>query len=411
MKKLTCQCRRPRNDPPPDFVIPLHGAPHKKDKTAAARAKTYRQRKRQRVEVAAAAKVGRPSSAVGAIAEPSEVQPAGTPPAVTVDRDEAVTPHHEEPIAPPRIVGDRFHVEHRDATGQSFNRSAVMAVAPVLLTIAAFALSAVGIAINGWFARSLGSSDLAGWLFLTVGVAADLAALVLPSTAAGLWRTGQRATALVGWVVFVFAVTAGIGFASTNISDVTLGRASRVTPAVMSAQAMLADAMAARDGECKGGVGKFCREREAFAERRAGPSMLRASDQNGAVLDLRHLTAGKEHLHRAGQPASPAPVSNPEPSIGWGRHMDHDLPITPVRPIPEGGCSEHACRMLEARGEGGHVRSACYLSASELLRRDSLRQFHFDAVDATEVQRAALVGEGHAFERANPNTNATFLTG
>jgi hypothetical protein len=35
------------------------------------------------------------------------------------------------------------------------------------------------------------------------------------------------------------------------------------------AQAALGDAMAARDRECKGGVGKFCREREAaVAERR-----------------------------------------------------------------------------------------------------------------------------------------------
>jgi hypothetical protein len=55
----------------------------------------------------------------------------------------------------------------------------------------------------------------------------------------------------------------------TNISDVTLARASRLTPAVTSAQAQLADAMAARDRERKGGVGKFCREREAeVAERR-----------------------------------------------------------------------------------------------------------------------------------------------
>lgn len=170
-------------------------------------------------------------------------------------------------------------------------------LAPVLLTTAALALSAVGIAINGWFARSLGSSDLAGWLFLSVGVAADLAALVLPSAAAGLWHTGQRATALVGWVVwfvtFVFAVTAGIGFASTNISDVTLVRASRITPAVTSAEAMLADAMAARDRECKGGVGKFCREREALvAERRqlldaATTSVAQASDpQTAAAIKL-----------------------------------------------------------------------------------------------------------------------------
>src|SRR5882757_6397010 len=65
------------------------------------------------------------------------------------------------------------------------------------------------------------------------------------------------------------AVTASIGFASINIADVTLSRASRVTPAVTVAQAALADAMSARDRECKGGVGKFCREREAaVAERR-----------------------------------------------------------------------------------------------------------------------------------------------
>ena len=48
-----------------------------------------------------------------------------------------------------------------------------------------------------------------------------------------------------------------------------IARAARVTPAITNAQAALTDAMAARDRECKGGVGKFCREREAaVAERR-----------------------------------------------------------------------------------------------------------------------------------------------
>jgi hypothetical protein len=96
---------------------------------------------------------------------------------------------------------------------------------------------------------------------------------VIPSVAAGLWQTRQRATALAGWGVwlltFIFAITASIGFASVNISDVTTSRSSRVTPAVMASQAALADAMASRDRECRGGVGKFCREREAaVAERR-----------------------------------------------------------------------------------------------------------------------------------------------
>jgi hypothetical protein len=41
-------------------------------------------------------------------------------------------------------------------------------------------------------------------------------------------------------MTFVFAVTAGIGFASVNIAGVTMGaRASRATPAVTKAQAAL----------------------------------------------------------------------------------------------------------------------------------------------------------------------------
>jgi len=72
-----------------------------------------------------------------------------------------------------------------------------------------------------------------------------------------------------------------IGFASVNIADVTTARASRATPAVTTAQAALSDAMAARDRECKGGVGKFCREREtAVTERRQAVDMaMRAVEQ------------------------------------------------------------------------------------------------------------------------------------
>jgi hypothetical protein len=138
--------------------------------------------------------------------------------------------------------------------------------ASIMLMVAALALACVGVTMNAWFARSLGSTDIAGWLFLAVGVAADLAALALPSCAARFWQSRQRGTAAIGWLVwlatFAFAATAGIGFASVNISDVTMARASRVTPAVTTAQSALADAMAARDRECKGGVGKFCHVRE-----------------------------------------------------------------------------------------------------------------------------------------------------
>jgi hypothetical protein len=236
-------------------VIPLHQAPpRKKARTKAEGAKAPRRRKRRKARAVVA------EDDADSLASESLI-PSEFLPAFSAFDEPSVTPPPAEPsptetsnVAAPRTPW-RWQV------------------APVLLSTAALALAAVGITINGWFARSLGSSDVAGWMFLAVGVAADLVALAMPSCAAALWHAGQRATALVGWAVwlmtFVFAVTAGIGFASTNISDVKYARASRVTPAVATAQAALNDAMAARDRECKGGVGRFCREREAaVAERR-----------------------------------------------------------------------------------------------------------------------------------------------
>lgn len=258
-------------------VIPLHHAPLKKrEKKAAGRIKTNRPRKRK-AKVAASEEAEYPSSAS---LLPSEFL---IPPEFLPANDVAAEP----PVAPPAAMSH---------PSEAVTRSRAQ-LAPVLLSIAALALAIVGITINGWFARSLGSSDVAGWLFLAVGVAADLVALVMPSCAAGLWQSGQRATALVGWTVwvmtFVFAVTAGIGFASTNISDVTIARASRVTPAIANAQAALNDAMAARDRECKSGVGKFCREREAaVVERRqmldsAAASVGQTADaQSDAAIKL-----------------------------------------------------------------------------------------------------------------------------
>jgi hypothetical protein len=144
--------------------------------------------------------------------------------------------------------------------------------AQILLVIAAFALAGVGVTMNGWFAQSLGSSDIAAWLFLAIGVAADLVALAVPSVATRLWRTRHRATAAAGWAIwvmtFAFAVTAGIGFASTNITDVALARGSRVTPGIETARAELADAMSARDRECARGVGPICRQREGTVNER-----------------------------------------------------------------------------------------------------------------------------------------------
>jgi hypothetical protein len=238
-------------------IITLHQPKPKKAKTPAERAREYRQRKRA-------------EKSVTVTDLPSPV-PASVPATVSTPAPATVS----TPVTP---------LPPSTATFRAVTPSRRHA-APVLLTVAALALAVVGMTMNGWFARSLGSTDTAGWLFLVIGVAADLVALVMPSCAAGLWQAGQRPIALAGWAVwlmtFVFAVTAGIGFASVNIADATMARASRATPAVTTAQAALNDAMTARDRECKGGVGKFCREREAaVTERRQAVDVaMRAVEQ------------------------------------------------------------------------------------------------------------------------------------
>ena len=244
-------------------VIPLHQAPLKKANKRATRAKVSRQRRKK----STAADFVPPASDSDQLipvefltADTNSMDANGGAPALRATTCEPVA---DETTAMPLGV----------QTVTTPTATPTRSIASHVLAVAALGLAGVGIIINGWFARSLGSTEAAGWLFLAVGVATDLVALATPLCAAHLWGTGQRSTALIAWAVwlmtFVFAVTAGIGFASENIADVTLARASRPTPAITLAQAALADAMAARDRECKGGVGKFCREREAtVAERR-----------------------------------------------------------------------------------------------------------------------------------------------
>jgi hypothetical protein len=223
-------------------IIALHQP--RKAKTSAQRARAYRPRKRQKTKRAPSSNADFASSETLIPASFSSADPALVGSPVTSSPTVMV-----RAVARPNRIAASF------------------------LMAAAFALAGVGVTTNGWFARSLGSSDIAGWLFLAIAVAADLAALVMPSCAAGLWHGRQRATSLAGWAVwamtFVFAVTSGIGFASVNITDVTAARAARVVPTVTVAHSALSDAMSARDRECMHGVGKFCREREAaVADRR-----------------------------------------------------------------------------------------------------------------------------------------------
>jgi len=137
-----------------------------------------------------------------------------------------------------------------------------------------------------------------------VGVAADLVALVMRPCGPALARPSPRdgARRMAVWTMtFVFAVTAGIGFASTNISEVTLARASRMTQAIEAAHASLADARPR-------GIAMQRRRRQVLPRTRSGggrtPACCRYSDAVGGA-DRRSANRGR---HQAGRLALPWPA-------------------------------------------------------------------------------------------------------
>ena len=229
-------------------VITLHQPRPKKAKTGAERARAYRERR----------KGGAPLSSwpVPAVTPVVPLEAPSTP----TDRkgDISKIPHTGTvtPIPSPTVT----------LAPMMASRSSRRSAASIILMVAALGLAAVGICMNAWYARSLGAGEVAGVLFTAVGVASDMIALVMPSVAVMAWQGKRRGAALAGWLVWIltlaFALSAGIGFASINISDTVTARASRTTPAVTAARTALGDAIASRDRECRGGVGRYCRERE-----------------------------------------------------------------------------------------------------------------------------------------------------
>ncbi len=111
-------------------IITLHQPPPKRAKTPAERAKAYRQRKKAKVPALPVA-----AQVPTTVSEPDNVAP--------------VTPVPLPAVALGVVTPSRFVTQSR------------LRIAPILLTASAFALAGVGMIMNGWFARSLGSSDFA----------------------------------------------------------------------------------------------------------------------------------------------------------------------------------------------------------------------------------------------------------
>jgi hypothetical protein len=99
------------------------------------------------------------------------------------------------------------------------------------LTLVALALVIAGveIAINSWFAASLGKTTETALLFAAVGMAADSLAFLLPTVASRLAQARRYVSAIVAWLLWTatitFALMASAGFVGLNVSDVTASRA------------------------------------------------------------------------------------------------------------------------------------------------------------------------------------------
>jgi hypothetical protein len=107
---------------------------------------------------------------------------------------------------------------------------------------AATGLAVVGLTVNTRFAASFGQTVEAAVLLAAVGLVIDVLAIVLPSSAAQLWRDRHRMAGLVAWAIWLIALgmtlLAAMGFAATNIGDGIAGR----TKVAAEATGLAADA-------------------------------------------------------------------------------------------------------------------------------------------------------------------------
>jgi hypothetical protein len=122
---------------------------------------------------------------------------------------------------------------------------------------------------------------LAAATFAGLSIAADMLAIVLPSTALALWWNRRHLLATAAWMVWTVAVTmailASLGFASLHMGETAAAGAAIVTTATATAdqrsatievaRAAAQAATVARQGECQK-RGPLCRDLEHMEQAR-----------------------------------------------------------------------------------------------------------------------------------------------
>ena len=117
----------------------------------------------------------------------------------------------------------------------------------------------------------------------------------LLSQAKSLWLQRQWGSFIVAclvWpVLFVFALTNSLGFASFNLTETTTVKAERITPAVADAQRRLDTLTASRKDECLK-RGNRCRQLEKD-EQTAIEALREAREKVTAIADPQIVSAAK----------------------------------------------------------------------------------------------------------------------
>jgi hypothetical protein len=176
---------------------------------------------------------------------------------------------------------------------------------------AAIGLGVVGLTVNTRFAASFGQTAEAATLLAAIGLVVDVLAIVLPSSAAQLWRDRHRMAGLAAWAIWLIALgmtlLAAMGFAATNIGDGVAGR----TKVAAEATGLAADAARLRT------------ERVGIAELRSAAT-IEAELQRAqpAAAGVWRQTAGCSDVTLAASAAACAEVQMLRQALGTAKRRD-----------------------------------------------------------------------------------------
>jgi hypothetical protein len=178
------------------------------------------------------------------VAKPVATKPVPTPATVPSCQPAPTLPPQQQRDRGPSIACGSIEGTAVECTAVAppSRRGAGRIILGGVMGAAATGLAVVGLTVNTRFAASFGQTVEAAVLLAAIGLVIDVLAIVLPSSAAQIWRDRHRMAGLVAWAIWLIALgmtlLAAMGFAATNIGDGIAGR----TKVAAEATGLAADA-------------------------------------------------------------------------------------------------------------------------------------------------------------------------